>query len=298
MNSNDKTTFNIQNPGAVTQIGSELIGLENRSTETLRTDDPEQFVGFFLGFGGGFVPPLDSDTPVHLLHPLQFRVMAFALPEGIKAWAMGNPSRYKAPLCELDLKIHPRLQRILRDINRQDLTPKEATANLRSLRDNMDQAGLAVYMKSRDFKVSIKTTLAEKREASGAHSIQMSVDGKLEDEWNPPETVKFKVPLFERIPLTVELELDFSVIIREKDGDRPAQAFFRFESLNLEEDLLAARRAVLTAWMTQKRETGASLEHLIPAPNFVWGSLKVEAKDNASEVVQNRFDDIKRLQGS
>ena len=291
MTSDKGTTFNIQNPGAVTQIGAELVTLENRSTETLRTDDPEQFVGFFLGFGGGFVPALESGHP----QP-DYRVMAFALPNGIKAWSMGNPSRYKAPLCELDLTTHPRLRRLLEEINKRNLEPKQATDLLRSLRDNLDEAGLHVYMKSRDFKVSIKTTLAEKREPSGNHSIQVTTDGKLEDEWTPPQSVKFKVPLFERIPLTVDLELDFSVVIREKTENEPAKAYFRFESLNLEEDLVAARRAVLTAWMTQKRESGASLEYVIPAPNFVWGSLKVEAKDSASEVVQNRFDNITRLQ--
>ena len=59
---------------------------------------------------------------------------------------------------------------------------------------------------------------------------------------------------------------------------------------------MMARRAVLTSWMTQKRETGENLPEVIPPENFIWGSNKVIQKDDAWTFVQNRFDNIARLE--
>lgn len=193
----------------------------------------------------------------------------------------------------LKLAAHPRLKRVLA-ANRQNMRASEATDFLKSLRNNIDENGSNVLMKSRDFKVSRKHTITEKRDESGQFNIMVAAEGKIEDNWTPPESVKFTVPVYEHIPLCVTLELDFSVVIKEPEDKEKGcfEAFFKFESLNLEEDLLAARRAVLTEWLTKVRADGSSLKKVIDPSHFIWGSLEIKHKNDMAELVQNRFDGV------
>lgn len=277
-NSENQTVFNVQNPGEMTVVSAEIVRLQDKSRQIIVTDSPEQFIELYHGvatFGKG-IPPL-----------------ALATTQEVKLWDSEDPSAYKEPGAILKLAAHPRLKRVL-NANGRNLRASEATDFLKSLRNNIDEAGGIVLMKSRDFKVSRKHTIAEKRDENGQFNIMVSAEGKIEDNWTPPASVKFTVPVFEHIPLTVTLELDFAVVIKEPEDKEKGcfEAFFKFESLNLEEDLLAARRAVLTEWLTKVRMEGSSLQKVIDPAHFIWGSLEIKHKNDMAELVQNRFDGV------
>lgn len=278
LDSGNKTVFNVQNPGEKTVVAADIVRLQDKSRQTILTDSPEQFIELYDGevrFGGD-VPP-----------------MVLATTQEVKLWEPEEPSAYKEPSAILKLAAHPRLKRVLA-ANRQNMRASEATDFLKSLRNNIDENGSNVLMKSRDFKVSRKHTITEKRDESGQFNIMVAAEGKIEDNWTPPESVKFTVPVYEHIPLCVTLELDFSVVIKEPEDKEKGcfEAFFKFESLNLEEDLLAARRAVLTEWLTKVRADGSSLKKVIDPSHFIWGSLEIKHKNDMAELVQNRFDGV------
>ena len=277
-NSENQTVFNVQNPGEKTVVAAEIVRLKDKSRQIITTDSPEQFIELYEGgvkFGG--------DTPPR----------ALATTQEVKLWYSEEPSAYKEPAAILKLAAHPRLKRVLA-ANRQNMRASEATDFLKSLRNNIDENGSNVLMKSRDFKVSRKHTITEKRDESGQFNIMVAAEGKIEDNWTPPASVKFTVPVYEHVPLCVTLELDFSVVIKEPEDKEKGcfEAFFKFESLNLEEDLLAARRVVLTEWLTKVRTEGSSLQKVIDPAHFIWGSLEIKHKNNMAELVQNRFDGV------
>lgn len=280
-NSENQMVFNVQNPGERTVVAAEIVRLQDKSRQIIVTDSPEQFIELYatsanVAHYAGNLPPI-----------------ALATTQDVKLWDSEEPSVYKEPLAVLKLAVHPRLKRVL-NANGKNLRASEATDFLKSLRNNIDEAGGIVLMKSRDFKVSRKHTIAEKRDENGQFNIMVSAEGKIEDNWTPPASVKFTVPVFEHIPLTVTLELDFSVVIKEPEDKEKGcfEAFFKFESLNLEEDLLAARRAVLTEWLTKVRTEGSSLQKVIDPAHFIWGSLEIKHKNDMAELVQNRFDGV------
>lgn len=276
LDSGNKTVFNVQNPGEKTVVAADIVRLRDKSRQTIVTDSPEQFIELYDGevrFG--------SDVPP----------MVLATTHEVKLWDPEEPSAYKEPSAVLKLAAHPRLKRVLA-ANRQNMRASDATDFLKSLRNNIDENGSNVLMKSRDFKVSRKHTITEKRDESGQFNIMVAAEGKIEDNWTPPESVKFTVPVYEHIPLCVTLELDFSVVIKEPEDKGCFEAFFKFESLNLEEDLLAARRAVLTEWLTKVRADGSSLKKVIDPSHFIWGSLEIKHKNDMAELVQNRFDGV------
>lgn len=276
LDSGNKTVFNVQNPGEKTVVAADIVRLQDKSRQTILTDSPEQFIELYDGevrFG--------SDVPP----------MVLATTHEVKLWDPEEPSAYKEPSAVLKLAAHPRLKRVLA-ANRQNMRASDATDFLKSLRNNIDENGSNVLMKSRDFKVSRKHTITEKRDESGQFNIMVAAEGKIEDNWTPPESVKFTVPVYEHIPLCVTLELDFSVVIKEPEDKGCFEAFFKFESLNLEEDLLAARRAVLTEWLTKVRADGSSLKKVIDPSHFIWGSLEIKHKNDMAELVQNRFDGV------
>lgn len=276
MNSNDKTQFNIQNPGENTRIGSEIVKISDRSKAMAWTDSPEQFVTI-------------------VSH--EEASMCFAAEDSILAWSdkdLSVPSRESEPFAKLSLSTHPRMERI-KAMNGRRMAPADCISVLKSLRDNLDEHG--ILMKAYNFKVSRKVTVEEERQPSGEHAFTSKVEGKMEDSWVPPESVTFSVPVYKFIPLKVKISLSFEVVIvQPEDAKKPTEVYFKFESLNMDEDLMMARRAVLTSWMTQKRETGENLPEVIPPENFIWGSNKVIQKDDAWTFVQNRFDNITRLE--
>lgn len=278
MNSNDKTQFNIQNPGENTRIGSEITKLSDRSRAMALTDSPEQFVN---------------------LVSHEVTSMCFAEELEIEAWYdtdIQSPVRESEPFAMLKLATHPRMARVMA-MNTKRLAPVDCISTLKSLRDNLDENGLKILMKAYNFKVSRKVTVEEERQPSGEHAFTSKVEGKMEDSWVPPKFVTFSVPVYKFIPLRVNITLGFEVvIIQPEDSKKPTEVYFKFESLNLDEDLMMARRAVLTSWMTQKRESEENLPEVIPAENFIWGTNKVIQKDDAWTFVQNRFDSIVRLE--
>lgn len=288
MNSNDKTQFNIQNPGENTRIGSEILKISDRSKAISQTDSPEQFVALFMGSRSeveGFSAEPDA--------------MCFAKEYALFAWhgyELRQPLRESEPFAFLSLSIHPRMERV-KAMNGRRMAPADCISTLKSLRDNLDENGLKILMKAYNFKVSRKVTVEEERQPSGEHAFTSKVEGKMEDSWVPPEFVTFSVPVYKFIPLRVNITLGFEVVIvQPEDSKKPTEVYFKFESLNLDEDLMMARRAVLTSWMTQKRESGENLPEVIPAENFIWGTNKVIQKDDAWTFVQNRFDSIVRLE--
>lgn len=292
MNSNDKTQFNIQNPGENTRIGSEVLRISDRSMAMASTDSPEQFVTLFKKSSLLGIPLTMDDNLNHV-------ATCYATESEILAWmncSTSEPTRESEPFARLSFSMHPRMERV-KAMSGRRMAPADCISTLKSLRDNLDENGLKILMKAYNFKVSRKVTVEEERQPSGEHAFTSKVEGKMEDSWVPPEFVTFSVPVYKFIPLRVNITLGFEVVIvQPEDSKKPTEVYFKFESLNLDEDLMMARRAVLTSWMTQKRESGENLPEVIPAENFIWGTNKVIQKDDAWTFVQNRFDSIVRLE--
>lgn len=284
MSTNDKTTFNIQNPGEKTIIGSEIVHLKDHSSRCISTDDGEQFIR------------LAETLSLLEFHPGedQKNFLLFFSESGAEAWAIRSRQdlRYQKPLATLSLGTHPRLERIHRILG-QNLSMQDSISFLKAMRDNLNAEGMKLLMHAHDFRVSRKSTFEEVKNTDGTGtSIRSTNDSKIENDFTPPASVQFTVPIYSRIPLLVELDLDFEVVI-VGEGDK-AKPYFRFTAPNLSEDLTKARKAIITSWFTTAGDT-EKLSNAVAPDSFVWGTRKIVEQDDSWSLFQNRFDGVESL---
>lgn len=279
MSNNDSTTFNIQNPGERTTVSADVLYLKDHSREMVTTDDPTQFASLFRDLSGG-----------------QCDLIAYFGEFGAHVADQLEPvDRHKNAILKLILSSHPRLERLI-GISGKSLSLPEAEAFLSSMRKNIDKNGTYLLMNSRSFKSVKKLTMEHKKSPNGDMAMSVSMNGVPDEDFFMPESLVFTVPLYNRIPLMVELEFDFRISIGDIKPDGSMPVSFIFESLNLKEDLMAARRMILEQWFTQVRAEGANLECPLDKDRFIWGTMSIHPYDNAWSVVQNRFDGLTRLE--
>lgn len=216
--------YNITTDKELLRFGADVINLEDRSTETYETDDFVDFVRFVkpLGYGTTFY----SATGAHHLR-------------GIGA---PGEARNNDPIASVNLTTHPRLKTLI-EINGKPQGLDAMEVILRKLKTNLDTDGIALLDNLADFKVAKVQKIERKKERNGNYKFNVSRESAGSGDFAPPETVKFRLPLFNGLPDTTAIPMEFRFEFTDR-GDGVA-LHFTFENLNLDEVLLEARKAAL-----------------------------------------------------
>lgn len=210
-------------------LGADVIKLEDKSTETYVTDNFADFVRF--------AKQRTEDT-----------VIFYNATGAVQVGQMFKDPRHNPVVAMVGMRAHPRLQTLL-DVNGKPLQLETFEVLLRKLKANLSQDGLLVLDKVLDFRVAKVQKIERKKERNGNYRNVVSRESAGTDDFIPPEVLKFSVPLFqgEIVPVTVSFDFRFDF----KDRGDSVETFFTLENLNIEEELLDARKEAIGGSLTE-----------------------------------------------
>lgn len=175
----------------------------------------------------------------------------------VKLWAalVSSKARTDFPLIHCNLTEHPRTT-LLRQMNGKWHDLEEFEELLITLRENMASESCADLIGSlRDFRVTKITSIERQKDPrTGDFSFQYSrVTPKTGKElgpsdFEPPQTVKFKVPLFEGTKDRAEFEFDFLFDYESDSGS--VELKFKLKNITLAEKIKDAGKAIVTAYVS------------------------------------------------
>jgi hypothetical protein len=210
------------------RIGADVVDLQDASTATYKTDD----LGEFLRFAG-----IMDTTP-------ESSLVIFYNAEQVQLFdslVMVQPRLFD-PMALCKMARHPRLE-ALTAINGKTMDADEFEALIRKLRKNLGSKGLELLDNLSNLTVSKATKVERKKDKRGNYTYLVSRESNGAEDFAPPETLTFSVPLFIGVEEAKPLEFDFRFDFKQKDGD--VALMFTLESLNLREDLIHASAEVL-----------------------------------------------------
>lgn len=204
-------------------LGADIIKLEDWSGEMYITDNFADFVRF--------AKPRASETTIF-----------YNATGAVQVGQMFQDARRNRIQATLNMKAHPRLQTLL-DVNGKPQALEAFEVLLRKLKTNLNPDGLLVLDKILDFRVAKIQKIERKKERNGNYRNVVSRESAGTDDFIPPETMKFTVPLFqgEAVPVTVTFDFRFDF----KEERDTVATFFTLENLNIEEELLEARKSTI-----------------------------------------------------
>ncbi len=174
-----------------------------------------------------------------------------------------TPKMGDAPVAVLNVRTPMALELICSHANKE-LTIQPFEIFLTSLRRWATSSHMALISRLRNFTVAKQTTYERQVDNAGNFLMSIKREGGSQD-WTPPPTLSFRVPLFPHIEEMVELEFD--LIFTIKDGGEPR---FHMQSLDLADILQQERLRVL----------GDRLAKASTAPVY-WGDLSLIEKTDA-----------------
>lgn len=222
--SNNESKLTVSTTQERLTLGADVIKLDDQSRETYHTDDFKEFVKFAKANASEGSLVIYNDEQATMVGPLF------------------KDARNNGPKAVVVMKTHPRLEEILK-INGKDLSLQAVETLLRKLKKNLVPDGLLLLDRVCDFKVAKVQKIERKKERNGNYRFLATRESAGTDDFTPPETVKFDVPLFEGMEEKVSVVMDFRFEYTDRaDG---VTLSFTFENLNIEEELLEARKMVL-----------------------------------------------------
>jgi len=125
----------------------------------------------------------------------------------------------------------------------------------------------------KDFKVRKITKVDRRKEANGnfVHSISRESAGN--EDFIPPSTISFEVPIFEDLEDTEVFEFEIEFDFRESGGEFVFE--FTLVNLNFITQLNRARKKILVKKLSK-----------IKTPNF-WGDITITTQDDEDEYIKN-----------
>jgi hypothetical protein len=223
------------NPNAqgVIRIEKAHLQLEDRSRATFNTDslvDFEEFVrgnsaGASIFFSASKVVLVENEV-THLTKPRAVCDLSISEPLRVLTTSLNKP----IPLVGLE--------RLLTSLRRYG----QVLSVISELRNLVVSKNLK-FERQVDNKANFKLHI-ERTGAAG--------------DWQPPESLKFTVPVFNMVPDTIEIESDFVFTMKDEDGGAPV---FELQNLTWSEDLQERKRQLL-----EKR-----LGEMATCPKY-WGS--------------------------
>jgi hypothetical protein len=238
-------------------IGADVIQLKDQSSETFNTDYFSDFVRFITKVKS------NNDTVFYNERG------AILMP------AVFEDPRHTNPLAKVTIATHPRLEALL-NVNGKSMGLDTIENLLRRLKGNLNPDGLELLNNVADFKVAKVQKIERKKERNGNYKFNVSRESAGSGDFIPPETVRFRVPIFQGLVETVTIEMEFR--FEFKDTGDSVRLEFTLENLNIDEVILEARK---TALWKSLNEAGVTA---------YWGGLVKNLQTDAWQYQRNAVE--------
>lgn len=229
-------------------VGRAYVELKDASQQTFFTDDLDDFVAYVKaskGKGGEVIEYSSQE------------VSAWREQESVR------PRQDKA-IATCSLRTGARLLKLLK-VNGVWLGHEDLEVLLRIMRDCGGPEAMDLLDNLMNFSVS-KVTNVKKSRKGGNYVYSVSRESAGSDDFVPPSTLAFKVPVFDGLAGAHEIRFDFDFDFKEADGEVTLR--FKLENLNLGDEIDKAKKADI---MEAVKSIG------YPA---YWGSRKIIEKDD------------------
>jgi len=213
----------INTPDGNVIIGNQVIKLQDKTSNQFSTTDFDSFVDYVsmknprLFYANNAVTAIsqsDIDHPTRDSHP--FAILNLKESNYLTSMVKCNSEWYEIGAFEELLRKHKR------QIGSQGV----------SLLDNV-----------RNFRL-VKTVKVERRkERNGNFHFAATLEGGSKEDFTPPESVIFDLPVFDGINNNSDFELEFFFDFRQDDGE--AALKFKLENLNLTEEIREEKERVV-----------------------------------------------------
>ena len=213
----------VNHTGEKLLLGNDFFVLKDDSHNTFVTSDVKDFFKYFEDSEKGEVF-YDHDEATYSV----------------------GTGREKKALAKLFLEESIPMQKIGR-LNQSGMPLSSFETILRSLRNYMDANGLQILSNLKDFQVNkIKKFERTYDRTTGNYSHKVVQESDRND-FNPPETIEFEVPMFENIDDTFKVVFDFEFTFRENDDG--VMVTFTLSNLEFKKEYLDRKKEILKEYM-------------------------------------------------
>ena len=237
-------------------VGRAFVELNDFSEQTFKTDDLSGFVDYIKSLKK---KAKDFSHPV-FIEADENKVTAF------KRMISTDP-RNEIAIAECSLSISKRLDSIIR-ANGNWISADKMEELLKSLRNYTTPEGLELLDNIMDLSIS-KITKIRKTKSGGNYTYSVSRESSGADDFKPPKQLTFDVPIFNRFESHFGFRFDFDFDYKEIDGK--VDLLFKIENLNIDDELLTARRAIVMDEFISK----------IDEVEAFWGHRRITNQDDA-----------------
>jgi hypothetical protein len=181
--------------------GNHIIQLEDESTQTMHTQDPESFLLYANKFSNDEHHIVYGEDSINLVKK--------------------KPGRYNEPLASCRLS-HSNLLRHVDASLDSDMSPGNFEKFLSKMKRNLDETGRDVLFNVKDLKIAKVTNIQRSQDRKGNYIFNISRESKKDSgDYEPPETFSTKVPVFNYLnneENLVDIPLDFNFDYTENHG--------------------------------------------------------------------------------
>jgi hypothetical protein len=183
-------------------------------------------------------------------------------------------TRYSVPIATCNFSASEFVKR-LKMANNASMSLEQFGTFLKEMKSCMDGNGLAVLSTSQDFKINkvSKITRSKGRDGNINYSYTRESTGK--DDFMPPESITFRVPVFEFLDDEREFSFEFEFDYKENDG--VVTTMFKLTNSRFETILRDFQKEII-------------MKNLEPVkwPKY-WGSLSIETMTDEWKFKKNQI---------
>lgn len=242
----------------VALVGSHFHELKDESKAELATTDIESFLKFVKAKAGVIFYDYQTITAYN---------------------SVAEVTNNTAPISSCTLCVTDIL-RTLQAKNNRGMSLEEFETFLLTFRPYLDQKALDLLSNLRDFRVSKVTDIERQKDNKGNYKFSISRQANAKTQFEPPEKISFEVSVFEHLPDTITVPMEFSFDYKEiEDEDdeskHTVQMVFTVRNMQLDELFKARCKEIV-----QEVISGLSAEKY-------WGALKIHKLNDSWKFKEN-----------
>jgi hypothetical protein len=165
---------------------------------------------------------------------------------------------------------------ILLTSSNKNMHPEDFEMFLKRMRPYFaDEHGSALLDHVKDIQLQKELSFRRKKERNGNYYYSIKAENAFCDDFHPPETIKFIVPIVEHIESEEEFEFDFEFSFKVKESDDTLQLFYQINCIDLKEYL----RKKIKDLVEEELEKTTVQKY--------WGNYKISANTDAWKYMEN-----------
>jgi hypothetical protein len=136
----------------------------------------------------------------------------------VEVYAAANPTRHTIPMARCNLEVSSILLTLLNNLGKP-LEIGAVETFLRSLRPYLSNEALMLLDNAKDLKISKVVKIEQTKDNAGNITFAYKREAAAgQGDFTPPQVVAFRVPVYEGIEFTTEIETEFFFGYNDSDG--------------------------------------------------------------------------------